>query len=196
MEGAITRTPCSDKSNLRLDIVGRSIKGRPFHFWKPHPLCLFFILYNQLNSPPAPLNISLLSYSSLPRKLSINTHNIDATTTITHTHSTHTTHTHTYTHTYFTINHLPDYNKMSSPKSFRKVEPAPTNFLSLAPSTSESYPSVQDIKPAGPRRSSSTSTSSETKSLRFLKLGPVHWGEHPDEHKEDWHEVTNEVAVE
>lgn len=84
---------------------------------------------------------------------------------------------------------------MSSPKAFRKIEPSPMNFLSLAPSTSESYPTTQDIKPAGPRRSSSTS-SAEAKSLRFLKLGPVHWGEHPDEHKEDWHEVTNEVAVE
>lgn len=86
-------------------------------------------------------------------------------------------------------------HKMAS-QTFRKIEPTPMNFLSLAPSTSQSYPNAQDIKPAsGPRRSSSTS-SAEAKSLRFLKLGPVHWGEHPGEHKEDWHEVTNEVAVE
>ncbi|RYP58319.1 hypothetical protein DL769_009012 [Monosporascus sp. CRB-8-3] len=85
---------------------------------------------------------------------------------------------------------------MSSTREFRKIEPGPVTFLSLAPSTSDSYPSAQDIKPASaPRRSSSTS-SSEAKSLRFLKLGPVHWGEHPGEHKEDFHEVTNEVAVE
>lgn len=77
--------------------------------------------------------------------------------------------------------------------TFRKIEPLPKSFLSLAPSTSQSYPSAQDIKPAAPRRSSSTSTTgSEAKSLRFLKLGPVHWGEHPDEHKEDWHEVAVE----
>ncbi|RYP61434.1 hypothetical protein DL771_010134 [Monosporascus sp. 5C6A] len=85
---------------------------------------------------------------------------------------------------------------MSSTQGFRKLEPFPTNFLPLAPSTSESYPSAQNIKPASAARRSSSTSSSEAKSLRFLKLGPVHWGEHPGEHKEDFHEVTSEVAVE
>ena len=87
----------------------------------------------------------------------------------------------------------------SSTKSFRKIEPFPKTFLSLAPTTSESYPTTQDTTPAAaPRRSSSTSTTSgeASKNLRFLKLGPVHWGEHPGDHKGDWHAVTNEVAVE
>jgi hypothetical protein len=75
-------------------------------------------------------------------------------------------------------------------QGFRSIEPKPKGFLSLAPTTSQSYPSAESIKPAGPRRSSSTA--SEAKSLRFLKLGPVHWGEHPDEHKEDFHEVAVE----
>ncbi|KAI1392717.1 uncharacterized protein F4822DRAFT_425923 [Hypoxylon trugodes] len=63
----------------------------------------------------------------------------------------------------------------------------PLTFLSLAPTTSASYPTAQSIKPAmHPRRSSSQSS---VGSLRFLKLGPVHYGEHPGEHKEDYHEV-------
>ncbi|XXH05673.1 DNA-directed RNA polymerase II core subunit rpo21 [Hypoxylon texense] len=67
----------------------------------------------------------------------------------------------------------------------------PQTFLSLAPTTSASYPTAESIKPAlHPRRSSSASSSSSSQtSLRFLKLGPVHFGEHPDEHKEDYHEV-------
>ncbi|KAI0895911.1 hypothetical protein F4806DRAFT_496815 [Annulohypoxylon nitens] len=66
----------------------------------------------------------------------------------------------------------------------------PQMFLSLAPTTSASYPTVESIKPAQhPRRSSSQSSSASAGSLRFLKLGPVHYGEHPDEHKEDYHEV-------
>jgi hypothetical protein len=76
-------------------------------------------------------------------------------------------------------------------QGFRRIEPSPMTFLSLAPTTSQSYPTAQtSIKPAGPRRSSSTA--SEAKSPRYLKLGPVHWGEHPDEHKEDFHEVAVE----
>ncbi|KAI1209164.1 uncharacterized protein F4807DRAFT_460858 [Annulohypoxylon truncatum] len=66
----------------------------------------------------------------------------------------------------------------------------PQMFLSLAPTTSSSYPTVESIKPAShPRRSSSQSSSASSGSLRFLKLGPVHYGEHPGEHKEDYHEV-------
>ncbi|KAH9893036.1 hypothetical protein F4778DRAFT_784491 [Xylariomycetidae sp. FL2044] len=73
-------------------------------------------------------------------------------------------------------------------KSLRALE-QPRMFLSLAPTTSASYPTVHDIKPAlGPRRSSSISSES---GLRFLKLGPVHFGEHPGENKEDFHDVAD-----
>ncbi|TDZ66073.1 hypothetical protein CTRI78_v003211 [Colletotrichum trifolii] len=71
-------------------------------------------------------------------------------------------------------------------------------FLSLAPTTSDSYPfkaqqpSTSVASPvAAPikRRTSSVSSagSNSAPGLKFLKLGPVHYGEHPDEHKEDWH---------
>ncbi|KAI0539761.1 hypothetical protein GGR58DRAFT_211133 [Xylaria digitata] len=74
-----------------------------------------------------------------------------------------------------------------------KVQPRPNAFLSLAPETSASYPTAQDIKPAAhPRRSSSVSSAASAGSLRVLKLGPVHYGEHPDEHKEDFYEVAVE----
>jgi len=92
----------------------------------------------------------------------------------------------------------------------------PKNFLSLAPSTSESYPRTQKVttkttpaltadalaqipvqedaalKAAAERRESTTSTNSSKSGLRFLKLGPVHWGEHQDENKGDWHEAVVE----
>lgn len=69
----------------------------------------------------------------------------------------------------------------------------PQVFLSLAPTTSASYPTTQDIQPASlARRSSSQSSVGSPTSLRFLKLGPVHWGEHVGEHKEDYHEVAVE----
>ncbi|GAW22698.1 hypothetical protein ANO14919_122410 [Xylariales sp. No.14919] len=78
-------------------------------------------------------------------------------------------------------------------KRVTKVLPRPTAFLSLAPETSASYPTARDIKPAAhPRRSSSVSSAGSTGGLRVLKLGPVHYGEHPDEHKEDFHEVAVE----
>lgn len=81
------------------------------------------------------------------------------------------------------------------------AERRPSVFLSLAPATSDSYPQSQasraalatatatDIaQPAAPiqRRSSSISSG-----YKVLKLGPVHWGEHPTEHKEDFHEVSS-----
>ncbi|KAI1436882.1 hypothetical protein GGR50DRAFT_692849 [Xylaria sp. CBS 124048] len=78
-----------------------------------------------------------------------------------------------------------------SPKRITKVEPRPMAFLSLAPETSSSYPTAQSIKPATTARRSSSVSS--TGSLRVLKLGPVHYGEHPDEHKEDFHEVAVDV---
>ncbi|KAL7620402.1 hypothetical protein AAE478_009397 [Parahypoxylon ruwenzoriense] len=62
----------------------------------------------------------------------------------------------------------------------------PQMFLSLAPTTSASYPSAQSIKPTHhTRRSSSQSSVGSAGSLRFLKLGPVHYGER----QEDYHEV-------
>ncbi|KAH8883861.1 hypothetical protein GQ53DRAFT_752693 [Thozetella sp. PMI_491] len=94
----------------------------------------------------------------------------------------------------------------------------PSNFLSLAPNTSESYPREQR-KPGSPsamttplpltagalaeateedstaakrRASSLSSDGSKSTARRFLKLGPVHWGEHQDDHKGDWHEVAIE----
>jgi len=85
----------------------------------------------------------------------------------------------------------------------------PSNFLSLAPNTSDSYPRAQRAKQpltsealaeatqqdaagdeATKRRTSSLS--SDASKLRFLKLGPVHWGEHQDDHKGDFHEVAVE----
>ncbi len=85
----------------------------------------------------------------------------------------------------------------------------PSYFLSLAPATSNSYPKTQEsayisstavaaddaaaLVDAKQRRSSSlSSTNSTAPGLRILKLGPVHWGEHRDEHKGDWHEVAIE----
>lgn len=81
---------------------------------------------------------------------------------------------------------------------------APSTFLSLAPNTSDSYPRAPKAKSAGtpptsavlaaegkPRTSSVESDGAKNPSMRrFLKLGPVHWGEHQDDdHKGDWHEV-------
>ncbi|KXH68890.1 hypothetical protein CSAL01_13715 [Colletotrichum salicis] len=75
-------------------------------------------------------------------------------------------------------------------------------FLSLAPTTSSSYPfrqqqqqtaAVTAAEPAPLKRRTSSMSSDGSKEggaatgLRFLKLGPVHYGEHPDEHKSDWH---------
>ncbi|KAG6171428.1 hypothetical protein E4U27_007160 [Claviceps purpurea] len=73
-------------------------------------------------------------------------------------------------------------------------------FLSLAPATSASYPRAPVSRPQVPgqeapvshRRTSSSasSASASTTRHRILKLGPVHWGEHQDDHKEDFHEPT------
>ncbi|TPX18393.1 uncharacterized protein E0L32_011726 [Thyridium curvatum] len=101
----------------------------------------------------------------------------------------------------------------SAAPTLRSLERRPlTEFLSLAPATSASYPQSQKassvksptletasnvtdaIPKAEPvkRRSSSLSSDGKNGARRVLKLGPVHWGEHPDEHKEDWHEVAVE----
>ncbi|RMJ06531.1 hypothetical protein BHE90_014917 [Fusarium euwallaceae] len=86
------------------------------------------------------------------------------------------------------------------PQKFLPLTPAPrSNFLSLAPATSPSYPKKPvtsartHTRPAAPRRSSSGSTSSSSSSsnsYRILKLGPVHYGEHlADDHQADFHDV-------
>ncbi|KAM7187941.1 hypothetical protein V8F20_010752 [Naviculisporaceae sp. PSN 640] len=96
-------------------------------------------------------------------------------------------------------------------------ERRPSTFLSLAPNTSDSYPRTQKPKetsaapltadalkeqqqeqaavglPPKQHRTSSLSSDGSKTRLRFLKLGPVHWGEHQDaEHQGDWHEVAVE----
>jgi hypothetical protein len=82
------------------------------------------------------------------------------------------------------------------------AERRPT-FLSLAPATSASYPQQPAAKltpttlaqvPETPelkqrRTSSMSSDGNKSTGFRFLKLGPVHWGEHQDENKADWHAV-------
>ncbi|KAK3329477.1 hypothetical protein B0H66DRAFT_526864 [Apodospora peruviana] len=98
------------------------------------------------------------------------------------------------------------------------AERRPSTFLSLAPKTSDSYPRTQKTKdPKTPtltadtlseaaqqddarvgtgltkHRTSSLSSDGSKTRLRFLKLGPVHWGEHQDsDHQADFHEVAVE----
>ncbi|KAF3063182.1 hypothetical protein CFAM422_009920 [Trichoderma lentiforme] len=64
----------------------------------------------------------------------------------------------------------------------------PSSFLSLAPATSASYPQMPASSPVAlpeRRRSSSSSTTG----FRVLKLGPVYWGQHAEDHKDDFHDV-------
>ncbi len=96
----------------------------------------------------------------------------------------------------------------------------PATFLALAPNTSASYPREQrktktptatitplpltadalaevtkESEDALAKRRASSLSSDGAKGVsarRFLKLGPVHWGEHQDDHKGDWHEVAVE----
>ncbi|KAK3300208.1 uncharacterized protein B0H64DRAFT_9354 [Chaetomium fimeti] len=89
----------------------------------------------------------------------------------------------------------------------------PSTFLSLAPSTSESYPRTPRVKQpltaealtdAAQQQQASAATeeelakrrtsslSSDASKFRFLKLGPVHWGEHQGENDTDFHEVAVE----
>jgi hypothetical protein len=90
-------------------------------------------------------------------------------------------------------------------------------FLSLAPATSSSYPITQKTRPtqtpetalpltaaalaqatdeaADAKQRTSSLSSDGSKSgagLRFLKLGPVHQGEHLDGAKGDWHDLAVE----
>ncbi|CCT62686.1 uncharacterized protein FFUJ_00737 [Fusarium fujikuroi IMI 58289] len=111
-----------------------------------------------------------------------------ATTTISLLSTTATT---AQLSTNFTMAALP-------PQKFLPLTPAPkSSFLSLAPATSPSYPQKPAVRshtrPSPPRRasteSSASSSSSSNNSYRILKLGPVHYGEHADEHKTDFHDV-------
>ncbi|KAM4058422.1 hypothetical protein HRG_006608 [Hirsutella rhossiliensis] len=66
----------------------------------------------------------------------------------------------------------------------------PSGFLCLAPATSSSYPQMPASRPApanGAEPSSRRSSSASSTGPRVLKLGPVHWGEHLDDHKEDFY---------
>ncbi|RGP65981.1 hypothetical protein FLONG3_8984 [Fusarium longipes] len=81
------------------------------------------------------------------------------------------------------------------PQNFLPLTPPPkSSFLSLAPATSPSYPQKPAVGSQTRRRSSTESSSSSSSnnssnSYRILKLGPVHWGEHADDHKHDFHDV-------
>jgi hypothetical protein len=70
----------------------------------------------------------------------------------------------------------------------------PTGFLSLNPVTSSNAPQAPKTQdqPQPIQRRSSSMDSDGKPTIKILKLGPVHLGEHPDEHKEDWHEVAVE----
>jgi hypothetical protein len=77
------------------------------------------------------------------------------------------------------------------PSTFLRLTPEDpqlrSTFLSLAPDTSPSYPQTQrpSIEAALPRRQSSANSVP-----RILKLGPVHWGEHQEDHKDDFHPLS------
>ncbi|KAI0473762.1 hypothetical protein GGR56DRAFT_548922 [Xylariaceae sp. FL0804] len=86
-----------------------------------------------------------------------------------------------------------------SHQSLADMQPKPSTFLSLVPETSASYPTAQKsattaATPGGDAaaaKSRSSSVSSQG-SARFLKLGPVHWGEHQGDHKHDFHHVARD----
>ncbi|OAA46841.1 hypothetical protein NOR_02477 [Metarhizium rileyi] len=72
-------------------------------------------------------------------------------------------------------------------------------FLPLAPTTSASYPQAPVSRASREAAAETTpapepvrrrSSSSSSGGYRVLKLSPVHWGEHLDDHKEDFHEAT------
>ncbi|KAM0248396.1 hypothetical protein ACHAQJ_009470 [Trichoderma viride] len=65
---------------------------------------------------------------------------------------------------------------------------APSTFLSLAPATSASYPQMPSSR-SGALPERRRSSSSSTTGFRVLKLGPVYWGEHADDHKDDFHDI-------
>lgn len=75
-------------------------------------------------------------------------------------------------------------------KDVRSLDRSSMVFLSLAPATSDCYPSAQQVDPSPPVRPRRSSSAASDGSTRYLKLGPVHWGEHLGEEKEDFHHVT------
>jgi hypothetical protein len=104
-----------------------------------------------------------------------------------------------------TLVHTTQHNKTASTTMTTKndIRGKPlTGFLSLAPATSDTYPKQQTGSsiPTSPSTSEAPSTASSRRTssqssaggLRFLKLGPVHHGEHLGEHKEDYYEVAVE----
>ncbi|ROT40000.1 hypothetical protein SODALDRAFT_358417 [Sodiomyces alkalinus F11] len=60
----------------------------------------------------------------------------------------------------------------------------PSHFLSLAPTTSSTYPQASDFTGRIARRSSSVSSTASKPGFQFLKLGPVHYGVHHDDDEE------------
>lgn len=69
-------------------------------------------------------------------------------------------------------------------------EMAPSSFLSLAPATSSSYPQMPSTR-SGEIPERRRSSSGSTTGFRVLKLGPVYWGEHEGDHKDDFHDIPN-----
>ncbi|KOS19802.1 hypothetical protein ESCO_000321 [Escovopsis weberi] len=82
----------------------------------------------------------------------------------------------------------------------------PSSFLTLAPTISSSYPRKPISRPpaaidnhvrggTSSRRSSSSSSHSSSSmgsfstGMRVLKLAPVYWGEHVDDHQADFHDI-------
>ncbi|CAN8101040.1 unnamed protein product [Discula destructiva] len=75
------------------------------------------------------------------------------------------------------------------------------NFLPLNPVTSNSYPKAQETRPAVDsaelkRRTSSTSSDEKSAGFRILKVAPVHYGAHGEDHQGDWHDVLSSDARE
>ncbi|TQV98567.1 hypothetical protein V2A60_007710 [Cordyceps javanica] len=84
---------------------------------------------------------------------------------------------------------------------------APPQFLSLAPDVSASHPRTQRTR-ADSDASSSASSGSGSPALsavvvvdaavpvsntRVLKLSPVHWGAHAEDHQADYHDLVQSV---
>jgi hypothetical protein len=102
-------------------------------------------------------------------------------------------------------------NRERRPSTFLSLAPKTSESYPRTQKTKTPTPVKQTEEPAAPltaealaeatkaqeeahielmkRRTSSLSSDGSKSRLRFLKLGPVHWGEHQDEHKGDWHEV-------
>ncbi|KAL1900164.1 hypothetical protein Sste5346_002474 [Sporothrix stenoceras] len=79
--------------------------------------------------------------------------------------------------------------------SVPEVDAAPVVAAATVTAPAPTEPVAAAAVDAKQRRSSSlssTGSNSTSTGLRILKLGPVHWGEHLDESKHDWHEVVIE----